>query len=80
MGKPDKYGNVHRVGGGTGPMFWLFLLFLDLKLTGFIAWSWWWVTAPLWGPIVVLLGVGGSLLGVAVICLLSIFIVEKISG
>jgi hypothetical protein len=28
----------------------LFLVFLVLKLTGFIAWSWWWITAPLWGP------------------------------
>lgn len=26
----------------------LFLLFLGLKLTGFIDWSWWWVTSPLW--------------------------------
>lgn len=26
----------------------LFLLFLGLKLTGHIDWSWWWVTAPLW--------------------------------
>lgn len=26
----------------------LFLLFLTLKLCGVIAWSWWWVTAPLW--------------------------------
>lgn len=29
----------------------LFLLFLGLKLTGYIDWSWWWVTAPLWGSI-----------------------------
>ena len=28
----------------------LFLVFLTLKLTGVIAWSWWWVTAPLWIP------------------------------
>lgn len=28
----------------------LFLVFLTLKLTGVIGWSWWWVTAPLWGP------------------------------
>lgn len=28
----------------------LFVLFLALKLTGHIDWSWWWVTAPLWGP------------------------------
>ena len=27
----------------------LFLIFLVLKLTGSIAWSWWWITAPLWG-------------------------------
>ena len=26
----------------------LFLIFLVLKLTGHISWSWWWVTAPLW--------------------------------
>lgn len=30
----------------------LFLVFLVLKLLGKIAWSWWWVTAPLWGPFV----------------------------
>ena len=29
--------------GGT-----LFLIFLVLKLTGVITWSWWWVTCPLW--------------------------------
>lgn len=28
----------------------LFVLFCGLKLTGYINWSWWWVTAPLWGP------------------------------
>jgi hypothetical protein len=26
----------------------LFLIFLVLKLTGVIAWSWFWVTCPLW--------------------------------
>jgi len=26
----------------------LFLLFLGLKLTGHIGWSWWFVTMPLW--------------------------------
>jgi hypothetical protein len=31
---------------GLGPL--MFLLFLGLKLTGHIDWSWWWVTAPLW--------------------------------
>lgn len=23
--------------------------FVVLKLTGYISWSWWWVTAPFWG-------------------------------
>jgi membrane protein YdbS with pleckstrin-like domain len=26
----------------------LFVAFVVLKLTKVIAWSWWWVTAPLW--------------------------------
>jgi len=29
-------------------MFTLFVIFLVLKLTHLIAWSWWWVTAPVW--------------------------------
>ena len=29
----------------------LFIVFLILKLTGTITWSWWWITAPLWIPI-----------------------------
>lgn len=28
----------------------LFIVFLVLKLTGQITWSWWWVTAPIWIP------------------------------
>ena len=29
--------------------FVLFVVFLVLQLCGYIDWSWWWVTAPLWG-------------------------------
>ncbi len=36
-------------GGGVGIGGLLFVLFVGLKLTGYIDWSWWWVTAPLWG-------------------------------
>lgn len=32
----------------------LFLVFLVLKLTKLIAWSWLWVTAPLWIPVAVI--------------------------
>ena len=33
----------------------LFLVFLVLKLTGVIGWSWWWVFSPLWIPFVLVL-------------------------
>lgn len=32
----------------------LTLIFIVLKLTSVIAWSWWWVLAPLWAPILIL--------------------------
>ncbi len=32
----------------------LFIVFLVLKLMGVIAWSWWWVTAPLWGGFLII--------------------------
>lgn len=31
------------------------IAFVILKLTGVIAWSWWWVLAPFWAPTVILL-------------------------
>ncbi len=39
---------------GVGFFGLLFIVFLVLKLMGYIVWSWWWVTAPLWGPMVLL--------------------------
>lgn len=37
--------------GGIGFLGFLGLLFIGLKLTHYIDWSWWWVTVPLWGPL-----------------------------
>ena len=37
--------------GGVGFLGLLTLLFIGLKLTGYITWSWIWVLAPLWIPI-----------------------------
>lgn len=28
----------------------LLVLFIGLKLTGYIDWSWWWVVSPVWIP------------------------------
>jgi len=33
----------------------MFLIFMTLKLCGVIAWSWVWVFAPIWIPIVIVL-------------------------
>jgi hypothetical protein len=33
----------------------LTLLFIALKLTGYISWSWWWVLSPMWIPLLIVL-------------------------
>jgi Flp pilus assembly protein TadB len=43
----------------------LFVVFLILKLTGVIAWSWLWVTSPLWIGLV--LAIVFTVLGVLVV-------------
>lgn len=48
--------------GGIGIGMILFLIFMTLKLTGDIDWSWWWVTSPLWIPILLV----GFIIGLAV--------------
>ena len=50
-------------GGGIGLSGAITVLFVGLKLTGFISWSWLWVLSPLWGSIVFALGVVGLILG-----------------
>ena len=37
--------------GGIGFLGLLTIVFIVLKLTHVISWSWWWVLAPLWLPI-----------------------------
>lgn len=43
---------------GPSAAFILFIVFLVLKLTGVIGWSWWWVTAPLWAGLAIFVGAG----------------------
>ena len=43
--------------GGIGFPALLFLVFLVLKLTKVISWSWWWVTAPLWIPLCIVVAI-----------------------
>ena len=43
----------NNTSSGIGFFGLLTIVFIVLKLTGFIAWSWWWVLAPIWGPVFV---------------------------
>lgn len=52
---------------GTSPFFVVFLVFLVLKLTGTVDWSWWAVTAPLWAPPLILLAMFLFVGGIALI-------------
>ena len=53
--------------GGIGFFGLLTILFIGLKLTNYIDWSWWWVTLPFWGGIALLAGLGVVALLVAAI-------------
>lgn len=48
------------------------VLFVGLKLTGYIDWSWWWVTAPFWG--------GLALVGIVLIAVGIVYIVARLFG
>jgi hypothetical protein len=39
--------NTSTSSGGIGLPGLLTVLFIGLKLTGYISWSWWWVLSPL---------------------------------
>ncbi len=54
--------------GGIGFAGALTILFIALKLTGVIAWSWWWVLSPIWISVglVVLVLIGLAIVGLIV--------------
>lgn len=56
--------------GGVGFAGLLAIAFIVLKLTGVIAWSWWWVLSPLW--------IGAAIALVGVVLALVIFGVAKL--
>jgi len=45
----------------------VFIVFLVLKLVGQIDWSWWWITSPLWIPVI-----GAILIGIIIVILREI--------
>jgi membrane protein implicated in regulation of membrane protease activity len=65
-----------RASGGCGCSFpvLLFFIFFVLKLTGTIAWSWWWVTSPLWLPAAL------AAVGVAVLAITGVSIYKIVNA
>lgn len=47
--------NNNSTGSGIGFCGLLTIAFIVLKLTKCIAWSWWWVLAPAWVPLALVL-------------------------
>lgn len=70
---------------GTGFLGNLALAFIVIRLCDVIQWSWWWVTAPLWGVpalvlvVVILLCTGGaiSVLILSIVAVASKFIARR---
>ncbi len=50
--------NSNSSSGGIGVLGLLGVVFVVLKLTGTIAWSWWYVTMPFWGGLALLAALG----------------------
>ena len=61
---------THVVYRGLGFFDALALVFIVLKLTGVISWSWWWVLAPIWMPLVIILAI---LIILLLICGVGVF-------
>jgi hypothetical protein len=48
----------------------LALIFITLKLCEVIDWSWWWVLAPLWAPLAIVLLIVGPIMLTGLILIL----------
>ena len=61
---------MNRDTSGVSFLGLLTLLFIGLKLTGYITWSWIWVLAPLWVPMgiaLLVISVGILIVGLGII-------------
>jgi hypothetical protein len=69
MSETDKSTIVVQTGI---PTITITLVFMVLKLTGAIAWSWWWVMSPLWLPIALAFGAMGLVLAIVLVGMIGI--------
>ena len=50
---------------GIGFVGLLTIVFIVLKLTGYVAWSWWWVLSPLWISVLLWIVLVGGIVALA---------------
>lgn len=51
--------NSSSSSGGIGFAGLLTIVFITLKLTGYIDWSWWWVLSPIWLGLAIIIAIIG---------------------
>lgn len=61
--------NEKAVSAGFSVLLILILVFSALKVGGLLTYSWWWITAPIWGGFLMLLSVA-TIIGFVAICIL----------
>jgi len=59
--------NSNSSSSGIGVFGLLGVVFVTLKLTGVIGWSWWWATVPFWGGLALVVAVFLLILLVSVV-------------
>ena len=62
--------NSNKSSGGIGVFGLLGVVFVTLKLIGIApvaSWSWWWVTAPFWGGIAIVLAITAVVMLIALV-------------
>lgn len=57
--------NSSNQSGGIGFVGLLTIVFVTLKLTNYIDWSWWWVLSPLWIGFAVCIALAVLIFGIA---------------
>jgi len=68
--------NSSSSSSGLGFCGALTILFIGLKLTGHIDWSWWWVLSPVTFP----LGIVAAIALIFLLVFVVVWLFEKVSG
>lgn len=66
-------GTSSRSSGGIGFVWLLTILFIALKLTGYITWTWVWVLSPIW----ITLSIVAVIVAVILVLAVIIHVVKK---